>query len=94
MIKLTEFTSVVDTYKKNFDIRKKRFSLAKRGDLRERREKREKRIETSKLFDTKTLKDGVKKQSGDILDTLLRFGLFTLLGFLLKNIDKVVLTIR
>ena len=94
MIKLTEFTSVVDTYKKNFDIRKKRFSLAKRGDLRERREKREKRIETSKLFDTKTLKDGVKKQSGDILDTLLRFGLFTLLGFLLKNIDKVVLTIK
>ena len=52
----------------------------KRGDLRERREKREKRIETSKLFDTKTLKDGVKKQSGDILDTILRFGLFTLLS--------------
>tara|TARA_B100002019_G_scaffold292384_1_gene315300 strand:- start:114 stop:1916 length:1803 start_codon:yes stop_codon:yes gene_type:complete len=94
MIKLTEFTSVVDTYKKNFDIRKKRFSLVKRGDLRKRREKREKRIETSKLFNTKTLKDGVKKQSGDILDNLLRFGLFTLLGFLLKNIDKVVLTIK
>ncbi len=94
MIKLTEFTSVVDTYKKNFAIRKKRFSREKTDDLGERRENREKRIETSKLFDEKKLKQGVKKRGGNITDTLLRFGLFTLLGFLLKNIDKIALGVK
>ena len=36
MIKLTEFTSVVDTYKKNFDIRSKRFSDKKKKDTAEK----------------------------------------------------------
>ena len=44
MIKLTEFTSVVDTYKKNFDIRSKRFSDKKKKDTAEKIKKREDRI--------------------------------------------------
>ena len=50
MIKLTEFTSVVDTYKKNFDIRSKRFNDKKKKDTAEKIEKRENRIETKKKF--------------------------------------------
>ena len=51
MIKLTEFTSVVDTYKKNFAIRSKRFSDKKKKDQAVNKEQREARIESKKLFD-------------------------------------------
>ena len=51
MIKLTEFTSVVDTYKKNFDIRSKRFNDKKKKDQAVKKEQREARIESKKFFD-------------------------------------------
>ena len=38
MIQLTDFTKVIDTYKKNFDIRNKRFSDKKKKDIKEKRE--------------------------------------------------------
>ena len=98
MIKLTEFTSVVDTYKKNFDIRSKRFSDKKKKDTKEKIEKRENRIETKKFL------GGLKgaagslankmKPGGDILDTVIRFGAFTLLGLIVKNIDKIAIAIK
>ena len=98
MIKLTEFTSVVDTYKKNFDIRSKRFSDKKKKDTVEKIDKRENRIETKKFL------GGLKgaagslankmKPGGDILDTVIRFGAFTLLGLIVKNIDKIAIAIK
>ena len=51
MIKLTDFNSAVDTYKKNFLIRKKRFGLLKKQTQQESRKKREKKIETSNLWE-------------------------------------------
>lgn len=98
MIKLTEFTSVVDTYKKNFDIRSKRFSDKKKKDTAEKIDKRENRIETKKFL------GGLKgaagslankiKPGGDILDTVIRFGAFTLLGLIVKNIDKIAIAVK
>ena len=98
MIKLTEFTSVVDTYKKNFDIRSKRFASKKKKDTAEKIQKRENKIETNKFF------NGLKgaagnlankiKPGGDILDTVIRFGVFTLLGLIVKNIDKVIIALK
>jgi hypothetical protein len=97
MIKLTEFTTVVDTYKKNFDIRSKRFSDKKKKDTKEKIEKRENRIETKKFL------GGLKgagslsnkmKPGGDILDTVIRFGAFTLLGLIVKNIDKIAIAVK
>ena len=98
MIKLTEFTSVVDTYKKNFDIRSKRFASKKKKDTAEKIQKRENKIETKKFF------NGLKgaagnlankiKPGGDILDTVIRFGVFTLLGLIVKNIDKVIIALK
>ena len=98
MIKLTEFTSVVDTYKKNFDIRSKRFNDKKKKDTAEKIQKRENRIETKKFF------SGLKgaagnlakkmKPGGDLLDTVIRFGAFTLLGLIVKNIDKIAIAVK
>lgn len=98
MIKLTEFTSVVDTYKKNFDLRSKRFNDKKKKDTAEKKENRENRIEPKKFL------GGLKgdagniakkmKPGGDILDTVIRFGAFTLIGLIVKNIDKIAIAVK
>ena len=89
MIKLTEFTSVVDTYKKNFAIRSKRFDAKKKKDLAEEKEEREKKIEAKKLFKLDNIKDKIGDKAVNILDTVIRFAGFTLLGVLVKNLDKI-----
>jgi len=93
MIKLTEFTSVVDTYKKNFDIRSKRFSDKKKKDTAEKIKKREDRIEPKKFLGGSRGAAGnvanKMKPGGDILDTAIRFAGFTLLGIIVKNLDKI-----
>ena len=93
MIKLTEFTSVVDTYKKNFDIRSKRFSDKKKKDTAEKIKKREDRIEPKKFLNGSRDAAGnvanKMKPGGDILDTAIRFAGFTLLGIIVKNLDKI-----
>ena len=94
MIKLTEFTSVVDTYKKNFDIRSKRFDAKKKKDLAEEREEREKKIEAKKLFKLDNIKDKIGDKAGNILDTVIRFAGFTLLGVIVKNIDKITIALK
>ena len=90
MIKLTEFTSVVDTYKKNFAIRSKRFDAKKKKDLAEERTKR-RRIESKKLFKLDNIKDKIGDKAGNILDTVIRFAGFTLLGVIVKNLDKITI---
>ena len=90
MIKLTEFTSVVDTYKKNFAIRSKRFSDKKKKDQAANKELREARIESKKFFSSVGAKAVEKiKPGGNILDTVIRFAGFTLLGVFVKNLDKI-----
>jgi len=90
MIKLTEFTSVVDTYKKNFAIRSKRFSDKKKKDQAANKEQREARIEGKKFFSSVGAKVAEKiKPGSNILDSVIRFAGFTLLGLLVKNLDKV-----
>ena len=89
MIKLTDFTKVIDTYKKNFDIRNKRFSDKKKKDIKGKREEREKKIESNKIFNVKRTQKKVIGKSQDILDTAIRFAGFTLLGIILKNLDKI-----
>ena len=90
MIKLTEFTSVVDTYKKNFAIRSKRFSDKKKKDQAANKEQREARIESKKFFSSVGAKVAEKiKPGSNILDSVIRFAGFTLLGLLVKNLDKV-----
>ena len=42
MIQLTDFTKVIDTYKKNFDIRNKKFSDKKKKDIKEKEKKERK----------------------------------------------------
>ena len=94
MIKLTEFTSVVDTYKKNFALRSKRFDAKKKKDLAEEREEREKKIEAKKLFKLDNIKDKISDKAGNILDTVIRFAAFTLIGVLVKNIDKITIALK
>ena len=90
MIKLTEFTSVVDTYKKNFAIRSKRFSDKKKKDQAVNKEQREARIESKKFFDNIGIEGAAKiKPGNDILDSVIRFAGFTILGVLVKNLDKI-----
>lgn len=91
MIKLTEFTSVVDTYKKNFAIRKERFKLLKRRGQEESREKREKKIETSKFLGGvgKFLPSSLKKTTSDLFDTALNFGFALFVGSLLENLSSI-----
>ena len=89
MIQLTDFTKVIDTYKKNFDIRNKKFSDKKKKDIKEKREEREKKIESSKIFSLKRTQKKVIGKSEDILDTAIRFAGFTLLGVIVKNLDKI-----
>jgi|TARA_B100000035_G_scaffold196799_1_gene168160 hypothetical protein len=96
MIKLTEFTSVVDTYKKNFAIRKERFKLLKRKGQEESREKREKKIETSKFLGNagKFLPSSLKKTTSDLFDTALNFGFALFVGSLLENLSSIFNRLR
>ena len=89
MIQLTDFTKVIDTYKKNFDIRNKRFIDKKKKDRsKEKREEREKKIESNKIFSIKRTQKKVIGKSEDILDTAIRFAGFTLLGIIIKILIK------
>ena len=94
MIQLTDFTKVVDTYKKNFDIRSKRFSDKKKKDIIEKKEEREKKIESNKIFSLKRIQSKAIGKSQDILDTVIRFAGFTLLGVIVKNLDKIIITVK
>lgn len=96
MIKLTEFTSVVDIYEKNFNIRKERFKLLKREDQKESREQREKKIETSKFLGNagKFLPSSLKKTTSDLFDTALNFGFALFVGSLLENLSSIFNTLR
>ena len=97
MIKLTDFNAVVDTYKKNFLIRKKRFKNTQAQASVEKRAKRENRIEIGKF--AKRVGGGFAKKfkpagGGDFLNDLLRFAGFTVLGLIVANIEKISIALK
>ena len=97
MIKLTDFNAAVDTYKKNFLIRKKRFKNTQAQASVQKRAKRENRIEIGKF--AKRVGGGFAKKfkpagGGDFLNDLLRFAGFTVLGLIVANIDKIAIALK
>ena len=96
MIKLTDFNAAVDTYKKNFLIRKKRFKNTQTQASVQKRAKRENRIEIGKF--AKRVGGGFAKKfkptGGDFLNDLLRFAGFTILGLIVANIDKIAIALK
>ena len=99
MIKLKDFTEAVDTYKKNFVLRKKRYASEQRSATEKRRKERESRIEPNKFLNNagKNVGEGVKKVTsggGNFLNSVYKFLGFTLLGLIVKNIDKILAVVK
>lgn len=96
MIKLTDFNSAVDTYKKNFLIRKKRFGLLKKQTQQESRKKREKKIETSKFMGNldKFVPKSLKQKGSNLVDVALKFGFAIFIGSLLQNLSGIINTVK
>ena len=90
MNRLSNLTFAVSTYKKNFLIRKKRFSLEKLGILKQRRIDREKRIEEKQKSQKIKNKGGSILKKFDFFDNVKRFLAFTLAGLILSNLDKII----
>jgi hypothetical protein len=90
-MKLTNFSSVVDTYKDNFLIRKKRFFDEKEQIREKKRKEREENIETVKavepLIKTSTAK---KTKPKNFLDGIYEFLGFALAGLVLSNLDSII----
>ena len=90
-MKLTDFNAVVDTYKDNFLIRKKRFFNDKKQIENEKRKKREDNIEAVKavepLIKTSTGKSFKPK---NFLGGIQRFLGFALAGLILSNLDSII----
>ena len=99
MIKLKDFTEAVDIYKKNFVLRKKRYASEQRSATEKRRKERESRIEPNKFLNNagKNVGEGVKKVTsggGNFLNSVYKFLGFTLLGLIVKNIDKILAVVK
>ena len=90
-MKLTNFSSVVDTYKDNFRIRKKRFFDEKKQIREKKRKEREENIETVKavepLIKTST---GKRTKPNNFLDGVYKFLGFALAGLVLSNLDSII----
>ena len=91
MMNLTNFSSVVDTYKDNFLIRKERFFDEKEQIREKKRKEREENIETVKavepLIKTSTAK---KTKPKNFLDGIYEFLGFALAGLVLSNLDSII----
>ena len=85
------FTTTVDTFKRNFFLKKLRFNARKKDYQDRKRVSREEKIEQDKFFSNyaKRAGDKVKQTSGNILDNVIKFAAFTLLGFITKNIGRI-----
>ena len=85
------FTTTVDTFKRNFFLKKLRFNARKKDYQDRKRVSREEKIEQDKFFSNyaKRAGDKVKQTSGNILDNVIKFAALTLLGFITKNIGRI-----
>ena len=84
---LTNFTSVVKTYQKNF-IRKERFLLRRRVAQADKKRIREERIETAKAIQPLIKLRGSASKKSNFLGGIKKFLGFMLAGFTLLNLKK------
>lgn len=90
-MRLTDFGSVVITYKKNFQLRKKKFIDDRKKILDERRKEREDQIEAVKAVEP-LIKTNFGKGSKpkNFLRGIQRFLGFALAGFILQNLKTIL----
>ena len=93
-MKLTDFSSTVKIFKKNFSLKKAKYKLAKRQVLAKRRKEREDRIEQQNAV--KPLIKGAKGKvpGSNFFDNIKRFLGFTLAGLILSNLDTIISTLK
>lgn len=93
-MKLTDFSSTVKIFKKNFSLKKAKYKLAKRQVLAKRRKEREDRIEQQNAV--KPLLKGAKGKvpGSNFFDNIKRFLGFTLAGLILSNLDTIISTLK
>ena len=91
-MRLTNFGSVVSTYKKNFQLRKKKFIDDRKKIIDEKRKEREDEIEAVKAVEPliKKINFGKGSKSNNFLGGIQRFLGFALAGFILQNLKNIL----
>ena len=89
-MRFTDFGSVVKTYKKNFQLRKKTFVAERKATQAKKKKDREDRIEALKAVQPLIkLKGGISKKSNFLGDIKKFLGLM-LAGFILQNLKTIL----
>ena len=89
-MRFTDFGSVVKTYKKNFQLRKKTFVAERKATQAKKKKDREDRIEALKAVEPLIkLKGGISKKSNFLGDIRKFLGLM-LAGFILQNLKTII----
>ena len=89
-MKLTNFGSVVKTYKKNFLIRKEKF-IAERKAIKEKKKRdREELIETQKRVAPLIKLKGSQSTKPNFLGDIRKFLGLMLAGFILQNLKTII----
>ena len=90
-MKLTDFGSVVSTYKKNFHLRRKKFINDRKKILDERRKEREDQVEAVKAVEP-LVKTNLGKGSKpkNFLGGIQRFLAFALAGLIVSNLKNII----
>jgi|TARA_Y100000289_G_scaffold66213_1_gene82068 hypothetical protein len=90
-MKFSNFGSIVNTYKKNFKIRKKKFIDERRATQAKKRKDREERIETSKSIEPLVKINGESvKKSFNFSGGIKKFLGLALGGFILNNLQTIL----
>ena len=89
-MKLTNFGSVVKTYKKNFLIRKEKFIAERRVIQAKKRKDREDRIEAQKQVAPLFKLKGSQSKKFNFLRDIKKFLGFVLAGFILQNLKNII----
>jgi len=90
-MRLTDFGSVVSTYKKNFHLREKKFIIDRKKILDERRKEREDQVEAVKAVEP-LVKTNLGKGSKpkNFLGGIQRFLGFALAGLIVSNLKNII----
>jgi len=90
-MKFSNFGSIVNTYKKNFEIRKKKFVGEKKATQAKKRKDREERIETSKSLEPLIKINGESiKKTFNFSGGIKKFLGLALGGFILNNLQTIL----
>ena len=89
-MKLTNFGSVVKTYKKNFFIRKEKFIAERKAIQAKKRKDREDRIEVQKEVAPLIKIGGSLSKKNNFFGDIKKFLGFMLAGFILQNLKNII----